>query len=151
MFSSDPSGVWDAIASLSNELAALRDDMDRRKHFEFPTNGTYTPTLTNVANITASTAYLCHWMRVSNECLVAGKADVDPTLAAASTQLGISLPFASNLGVIQDCAGTAFAPGIAGQGAAIVGDVANDRAQMQWIAGDITNQAMFFIFSFRII
>lgn len=118
---------------------------------QYIASGTYTPTLTNVANLDASTAYQCQWIRVGNVVHVTGKADVDPTLTAASTQLGISLPIASNIGALEDCSGSAFASGIAGQGAAILGDAANNRAQMQWIAGDVTNQAMYFSFSYEVL
>lgn len=115
------------------------------------TAGSYTPSLTNVANLTASTAYKCQWSRVGNVVNVSGKVDVDPTLTATSTQLGISLPVASNIGAAEDCAGTAFAPGIAGQGAAILGDATNNRAQMEWISTDVTNQAMYFTFGYEVL
>lgn len=114
-------------------------------------HGTYTPTLTNVANLDASTAYECQYMRVGNTVTVSGKVDIDPTLPATSTQLGISLPIASNLGAVEDCAGTAFASGIANQGAAILGDATNNRAQLQYISGDTTNQAMYFTFTYQVI
>lgn len=114
-------------------------------------SGTYTPTLFNTANLTASTAYECQYSRVKNTVTVSGKVDVDPTLVATITQLGISLPIASNLGATEDLSGTAFAPSIAGQGAAILGDVANDRAIMQWVSTDLTNQSMFFVFEYIII
>ena len=114
-------------------------------------SSTYTPTLTAVANVGASTAYVCQYARNGDSVTVSGKADVDPTLAATSTQLGISLPVASNFGAVQDCGGVAFASGIAAQGAAILADTANDRAQMQWVSGDITNQPMYFSFSYRVI
>jgi hypothetical protein len=115
------------------------------------TSGTYTPTLTNVANLDSSTAYECQYMRVGNTVTVSGKVSVDPTLAATSTQLGISLPVASNFGAQEDCAGAAFASGVAGQGAAILADSTNDRAQLQFISGDVTNQAMYFTFTYQII
>ncbi len=114
-------------------------------------SGVYTPTLFNVANVAASTAYQCQYARVGSVVTVSGKVDVDPTLAATSTQVGISLPVASNIGALEDCCGTAFASGIAAQGAAILGDMTNDRAQMQWISSDITNQSMYFHFQYRII
>lgn len=114
-------------------------------------HGTYTPTLTNVANLDASTAYQCQYMRVGNTVSVSGKVDIDPTLAATSTQLGISLPVASNLGAAEDCAGVAFASGVAGQGAAILGDATNNRAQLQYVSGDVTNQAMYFSFQYEVI
>lgn len=112
---------------------------------------TYTPTLTNVANLDASTAYQCQYLRVGNTVHVTGRVDIDPTLTATSTQLGISLPIASNLGAIEDCAGVAFASGIAGQGAAILGDAANNRAQLEYISGDVSNQAMYLSFSYQVI
>lgn len=114
-------------------------------------SGTYTPTLFNVANLSASTAYQCQYMRLGDTVTVSGMVDIDPILAATSTQLGISIPVASNFAANEDCAGVAFSYAIAGQGAAIIADGANDRAQLQYIAGDITNQSMLFTFSYQII
>lgn len=112
--------------------------------------GIYNPTLTNVANLSASTAFSCQYLRVGSTVTVTGRVDVDPIAGATDTQLGISLPIASNLANANECAGTAASPTIAGQCAAIVGDVANDRATMQWLSGDITNQPMYFTFSYRV-
>lgn len=113
--------------------------------------GVYTPTLTNVANLDASTAYECQYIQVGTTVAVSGRVDVDPTAPAASTQLGVSLPIASNFGTTQDCGGCAFASGIAGQGAAMLADVTNDRAQMQWVSADVTNQAMYFTLQYQLI
>lgn len=113
--------------------------------------GIYTPTQTNVANLDANTAYSGQYIRIGANVTVSGKADVDPTAPATLTRLGISLPVASNLGAQENCAGVAFASGIAGQGAAIRGDAVNDRAEMTWISGDVTNQPMYFIFTYRVI
>lgn len=112
--------------------------------------GVYTPVLTNVANVAASTAYQCQYMRVGSVVHVTGKVDVDPTATSTLTQLGISLPIASNIVSPENVAGTAAAPGIAGQSGAILGDAVNDRAQLQWMSNDITNQAMYFSFSYTI-
>ena len=114
-------------------------------------SGTYTPTLTGVANVDAVTAYAAQYVRVGNTVTVSGRIDADPTTAALSTQVGISLPVASNLGASEQCAGTAACPTISGQSAAILGDAANNRAQMEWIAGDLTNQPMYYTFTYRII
>jgi hypothetical protein len=113
-------------------------------------SGTYTPTLFNTTNVAASTAYQCQYLQVGSVVTVSGKVDADPT-AAVATVLGISLPIASNLGAAEDCAGTGHAPGIAGQSAAIVGDVANDRATLQWVAVDVTNQSWYFQFMYEAI
>lgn len=110
----------------------------------------YTPTLTNVANVAASTAYELQYIRVGNVVTVGGRVDVDPT-AAAATRLGISLPIASNFGADSDCGGAAASRAVSGQSAAIYGDAANDRAEMQWLTVDTANQAMFFTFTYEII
>ena len=115
------------------------------------TSGVYTPTLTNVANLDGSTAYECQYLQVGPTVFVSGRVDVDPTAPAAATQLGISLPIASNIGATEDCAGSAAASGIAGQSAAVLGDAANNRAEMNWIAGDVTNQPMYFTFGYQVL
>lgn len=112
---------------------------------------TYTPTLTNIANITGSTAYLSQYMRLGNTVTVSGVVDIDPTLAVTSTQLGISLPIASSITSRIQIAGTANCPSIANQSAAILGDATNDRAQMEWISGDITSQPMYFTFTYIVL
>jgi hypothetical protein len=114
-------------------------------------SGVYTPTLTDVANLDSSTAYECQFLKVGNIVTVSGKVDINPTLTATLTQLGISLPVASNFGASEDCAGVAFASGIAGQGAAILADTANDRAQLEYISSDITDQPMYFTFTYQVI
>lgn len=137
-------------------------DRDRANHTgtqtmatisDLPTliSGTYTPTLTNVANLSASTAYQCQYIRLGATVTVSGRVDIDPTAGAASTQLGITLPIASNFGAVEDCAGVAFASGVAGQGAAIQADTANDRATLIYVSGDTTNQPMYFTFAYQVI
>lgn len=142
-----------AVTDLTSTARSLIDDTSvsaMRTTLGFA-DGTYNPTLTNVANVTASTAYQCQYLRVGNTVVVSGKFDIDPTLTATATQLGISLPIASNIGAAQNCGGVAFASGIASQGAAIVGDATNDRAEVQYISTDTTNQPMYFIFQYLII
>ncbi len=111
---------------------------------------TYTPNLTNVTNLASSTAASCQFMNVNGVVTVSGKVTIDPT-TTGDTVLGISLPVASNFGGTEDCAGVAFAPGIAGQGAAILADTANDRAQMQWVAVDFSSQVMYFTFTYEVL
>lgn len=112
--------------------------------------GTYTPTLTNVANLDASTAFECQWLRVGLVVTVSGRVDVDPTNTTTSTKLDLSLPFASNFTATTQAGGTAAAPAIAGQVAAIAAAAAN-LVRMEWIAIDTSNQPMFFSFTYRIL
>lgn len=111
----------------------------------------WTPTLTNVANLDGSTAFECLYIRLGSIVFFSGRVAVNPTAPAAQTQLGISLPVASNFGAVEDANGVAFCPTIAGQGASIHADIANDRLTMEWIAGDVTNQPMTFAGAYEII
>jgi hypothetical protein len=112
--------------------------------------GTYTPTLTNVANLDASTAYQCQYLRVGNIVTVSGKVDADPTAGATLTQLGISLPIASNLGAAEDCAGAGHGQ-VINEGTSIVGDAANNRAEMSWVPNNVANAGYFFTFTYEVI
>lgn len=114
-----------------------------------PTSGTYTPTLTNTTNLDASTAFPARWIRVGNEVFVSGTVQVDAT-ALAQSELGISLPIASNFAASTDCSGAAGGSSVQ-QSAAIVGDATNDRARMQWLASTTAAQNMSFTFGYTVI
>lgn len=111
---------------------------------------TYTPTLTNVTNVAASTAFACQYMRVGNTVIVSGKVAIDPT-AAGATELGISLPVASALTQEEQLGGTAQTAAVAGEGAAIRADATNDRAALVYTAVDLTNKNWFFEFSYQVL
>ncbi len=113
-------------------------------------SGTYTPTLTNTTNLSASTAYVSQYLRVGNTVTVSGRIDADPT-TTGDVQLGISLPIASDFANSYECGGVASSNVVAGQCAAIVADAANNRAKMQWAAVDITNNAMYFSFTYLVV
>lgn len=114
-------------------------------------SGTYTPTLVNVANLDASTAFVCQYMRVGNVVTVSGRVQVDPTTIATSTVLRLSLPIPSSLTAPTQCSGVAYCPTLAAEGAAILGDTTNDAAAMQWVTGSTTNRSMQFTFTYLII
>lgn len=112
--------------------------------------GTYTPTLTNVANLDSSTAYACQYLRVGSVVTVSGRVDVDPTTITTQTDLGISLPVASNFANSNECGGTAASPGVL-QVAAINADATNDRAFLRFISTDTGSRSMAFSFTYLII
>lgn len=114
-------------------------------------SGTYTPTLTNTANIDASTAFVCQYMRVGNVVTVSGTVNIDPTSATTLTTLGISLPIASNLSSYVQCCGTANSRVAAAYGD-IQGDATNDRATLNFINGASTaNAGWFFTFTYTVL
>jgi hypothetical protein len=117
-----------------------------------PPSGIYTPVLTNVANVAASTAYECQYVRVGNVVTVSGQVDIDPVAGAATCQLGISLPIASNFDGSNRGAGTAFMPA-AGYGGALLADIVNKRMELDApipAAGDVANHSWWFIFSYAV-
>ena len=129
--------VYDKIESLPSATTAA---------------GTYTPTRsaeTNLdANVTMSEA---QYLRVGATVLVSGRFTANPALAATATSFEGTLPVASNIGAVEDIAGTAFCGNIAGQGAEIIGVVANDTFKVQWVSGDITNQTWSYAFAYQVI
>lgn len=112
---------------------------------------TYTPTLTNVANTSALTANVCQYARIGNMVFVSGSISVDPTTTLTLTQVGISLPIASNLTAATQCAGTGAGPSITSLSGGILGDATNDRATLQFLNSDISNQPWYFTFSYIVL
>lgn len=111
--------------------------------------GDYTPALTNGANVAASTAYPCQFLRVGNVVHVSGRIDVDPTIVTITT-VGISLPIASNLATTSQCAGVGASTSIAGAGG-IYADVTNNRAELTFVTTNVANQDIHFTFTYLVI
>lgn len=112
---------------------------------------TYTPTLTNIANIDSSTAFNGQYMRVGALVTVSGQVTIDTTASATDTRLGISLPIASNFDAAQRLGGTAVSETIAGAAAAIKGDPTNDRAELRYVSNSTASSIFYFTFTYRII
>jgi hypothetical protein len=56
-------------------------------------SGTYTPTITNVLNVSSSSIpYTCYYSKVGNIVTVSGIIDITPTASGAATSLYLSLP-----------------------------------------------------------
>jgi hypothetical protein len=111
--------------------------------------GTWTPTLTNVSNLDSSTAFQCQYSRIGGTVTGSGKVTLDPT-AAAATEIGISLPVASNFGADEDAAGVAYSQTNA-QGGAISADTANDRMALKFLAIGTASVTLYFTFSYQVI
>ena len=89
-------------------------------------SNTYTPTLTNVSNITSSSvsANAFRYIRIGNIVYVSGRVTVNATAANTATEIEISLPIASNLTNSIDLSGVATTPSN-GYGQ-VIGDTASD-------------------------
>jgi len=114
-------------------------------------SGTYTPTLTNVANVAASTAAVCQWMRVGSVVTVSGTVDIDPT-AAGTCVLRMSLPVASNFSAVNNAGGT-FSTTTAGQSdnGSIIANVASDVFEFGFNAVNIANAKYAFSATYQVI
>ena len=111
---------------------------------------TYTPTFTEVANITTLLDLNDFtYVRLGNVVSVSGKITVLP-FAAALTRVGISLPVASALTSSVQLHGVcAYAStGMVGD---VVGDATNDRAELRFTATGAVAEALSFNFSYVVI
>lgn len=112
-------------------------------------HGTYTPTLTNVSNLDASTAYACQYLRVGNTVTVSGQFDANATTAATDTLLSISLPIASTFAASNQLGGVAMNNVNAGNAAAIY--ASGGIARVQWLPSVNTNQSYLFTFTYLVV
>ena len=126
-------------------------ELGRRMWLSVPTlvADVYTPTLTSVANVAASTAYECQYSQVGSVVTVSGQVAIDPTAGATLTRLGISLPVPSSLSAAEQVGGTAVQPDLS-LAAAIRGDATNDRAELAYTTtADVANRIWSFSFAYR--
>ena len=137
---------------IERRLQLLEEFMRRRETDSKATAfGTYTPTLTGVANVDGSTAYVCGYYRVGNSVTVYGRVDIDPTAAASTaTRLGVSLPIASNFAAAGDCGGAGYSPGVVSLGFAVEADSTNDRAQITFLSTTTANTGFRFTFTYLV-
>lgn len=116
--------------------------------------GTYTPTLTGVTNVSSTTAFTCQFMRVGSVVTVSGKISVTPTTNNTQTILGVSLPIASNFAAEENCGGLAHTLNNTAadqHGASIYADATNDRATFNYYETHGSADLFTFTFTYRII
>jgi len=118
---------------------------------QYIASGTYTPTLTNVTNVAASTARLCTWTRVGNSVEVRGQIDIDLTTTLLASEIGVSLPIASAFTTAYQCGGSAAAVAFQANWA-IQADATNDRAKFSATGiSSVTNDTYTFNFGYEIV
>ena len=117
-------------------------------------SGTYTPVLTAVTNITATpVSGGCQYMRVGDVVTVSGRIDFAVTVINTNSQLGVSLPIASNFTNSRQCGGTAsngFTP-YGDYGVAIIADSVNNRAEFRLTPPVTSEEAYWFTFTYIIV
>jgi len=112
--------------------------------------GRYTPAVTNLVNVDATTMGICSWLRVGDTVTVSGAVDVDPTAIGPASTFEIALPGASNFSATGDCGGT-IATSVITQSGTIFANTTNDTAQVSFKAVTASNATMAFQFSYSIL
>lgn len=120
---------------------------------EYIGSGTYTPTLTNVANVSGTTSAVAQWMRVGNVVTVSGRIAIATTAAAATlTQLRISLPIASATTTTTQIAGTASRRNAAAvDSGQIESDTVNDAALLSFFSSATASAGTSFQFTYLVV
>ena len=115
-------------------------------------SGTYTPTLTNVDNVTISTATVCHYMRVGNVVTVGGQLSMTATAANTDTQVRITLPVASTFSNARQLGGSggALNSGEYGESVVLGADTTNNIAFLRGRPTVTTNQQYNFSFTYLV-
>jgi len=117
-------------------------------------HGTYTPTLTGVANVASSTPRLATYMRVGNTVTVAGQMDITPTANNTQTRIRISLPIASNFSTAYQAGGNASTiPNSAGtaHSGGIIADATNDTVEMDYYEHNGIADTFSYTFTYQVI
>ncbi|SOY65584.1 hypothetical protein CBM2586_B10179 [Cupriavidus phytorum] len=113
-------------------------------------SGLWTPTVTALTNVDAVTAFECQYSRVGNVITFSGQVNIDPT-ATGLTEIGMSLPVASNLIATRQAAGTYSSnSSTIKDGGAIYGDSTNKRLTFRHVAGSTSNLSFFFSGSYLV-
>ena len=124
---------------------------------QYIASGTYTPTLTLTTNVSVADPQVCQWMRVGNVVTVSGDVDIALTTTLLASELGMSLPIASDFATTFQLGG--IAEGVSGtQGnnqsmtIRINGDITNNRAKFSWANQTETSGSGYsFIFTYLIV
>lgn len=110
---------------------------------------TWTPTLTSVANVTSSTAYQCQYLRVGATVTASCKIEVTSTTGETLTQLGISLPVASNFGAAEDCVGPASTT--IEWAAYVLADATNNRCELNYSFPSSGSHVFYTTFTYQVL
>ncbi len=117
-------------------------------------SGTYTPTGTAVANCSSVAPSVANYMRVGTVVTVSGYVTFSCTAGGATaTEVGLSLPIASNFANTYDCAGVgASAASVNNNNEThIQADATNDRAALQFDSSATGSVTKWYTYTYRII
>lgn len=110
----------------------------------------YTPFVTLINNLGGVGVDDLYYYQSGDLVTVFGRFQVLPSSIGINTEFGFTLPTISYFKFPYQCAGAAYSP-TKNQGAAIIGDVGNNRAKMQFLSVDNSVFDLYFTFGYKII
>jgi hypothetical protein len=116
--------------------------------------GRWTPTLTNVTNVAASTAFSGIYSRLGNVVTYTTRVNADPT-AAGYCELRFTPPIPSDFTSLTDGGGTLCMTGVSGAATTVdtgtvEADTTNDALVIKWICTDTANRAFWVTGSYEV-
>lgn len=118
--------------------------------FSVGVEGTYSPTYTNTANISASSATTTYYLQWGKTVFVWGQINVTASAANSASIMGISLPVSATLSDARQLMGTGVDnTGNTNGPMAIYGDTTNNRASVEWVPSVNTARTYSFHFQYR--
>lgn len=120
--------------------------------YDYISSGSYTPTWTGTANVTAVTSAETYYIKIGTTVMVTGAVEINPTAAAGTlTTLVCTLPISSSLSNLSDCSGVINALGVAGMQGGIAADAVGDRANIFFRSPTTGATGMAFHFAYKIV
>lgn len=116
-------------------------------------SGTYTPTITNVTNVSSSSVGACQYMRVGNVVTVSGRLVITATASGAYTQLYMALPISSNFSQEEQAGGAGARINSIGSGDsfAILAIPSNTFVGVRLMATSTAASSYTFSFTYRVL
>jgi len=114
-------------------------------------SSTYTPSITNAANTTQTTAVLCRYTRVGNIVTVYGMLNLAVNVIGSGVSFEVSLPVSSNLtNANEDLSGVgaAYPSGAASETYRALAETTNDTASFSGLGFNSNNHGVGFTFSY---
>ena len=126
-------------------------DMDPFTGQEALASGTYTPTISDTTNVSASSINPSQYSRVENIITVSGSVSITPTSSPVDFTFNLSLPFPSNIGSYFQVAGSGMSYTYGGDPIAVNGDSATDKANFRGYANSAGAQIYLYTYQYQVL
>jgi lysophospholipase L1-like esterase len=144
-------GLSGLVGPPSTYSAVVHSNASDSGLYQIPmSSGTYTPTITNVSNVSASTAGTGHYIRVGNQVTVDVPVVPNITLTATATEYYISLPISSTISFSGDLTGTGTGVDPMTAGLGITGNTTNHVADVTFTPTGTGSNNMYLHFTYTV-